>query len=42
MKDLKIAPCIIEHQLAHKVSVTLGAAYNRIKFIEQRRTMMQS
>jgi len=42
MKDLKIAPCIIEHQLAHKVSVTPGPAYNRTKFIEQRRTMMQS
>jgi integrase len=38
---LNIDPHIIEHQLAHKVPDTLGAAYNRTKFIEQRRTMMQ-
>ena len=39
---LNIDPYIIEHQLAHKVPDTLGAAYNRTKFIEQRTTMMQS
>lgn len=39
---LNIDPAIIEHQLAHKVPDTLGAAYNRTKFIEQRKIMMQS
>ncbi len=39
---LNIDPNIIEHQLAHKVPDTLGAAYNRTKFIEQRTTMMQA
>ena len=39
---LNIDPHIIEHQLAHKVSDTLGAAYNRTKFIDQRKIMMQS
>lgn len=34
-------PHVIEHQLAHKVPDALGAAYNRTKFIEQRREMMQ-
>lgn len=38
---LGIDPYIIEHQLAHKVPDALGNAYNRTKFIEQRRTMMQ-
>jgi len=38
---LNIDPHIIEHQLAHKVPDTLGAAYNRTKFIEQRKAMMQ-
>lgn len=38
---LNIDPCIIEHQLAHKVPDALGAAYNRTKFIEQRTSMMQ-
>lgn len=38
---LNIDPYIIEHQLAHKVPDALGAAYNRTKFIEQRKTMMQ-
>lgn len=38
---LKIDPHIIEHQLAHKVPDALGAAYNRTKFIEQRKSMMQ-
>lgn len=39
---LNIDPAIIEHQLAHKVPDSLGSAYNRTKFIEQRKIMMQS
>lgn len=38
---LNIDPSIIEHQLAHKVPDALGEAYNRTKFIEQRKVMMQ-
>ncbi len=38
---LNIDPHIIEHQLAHTVPDTLGSAYNRTRFIEQRKTMMQ-
>ena len=38
---LNIDPHIIEHQLAHKVPDALGAAYNRTKFLEQRKVMMQ-
>ena len=38
---LSIDPYVIEHQLAHKVPDALGAAYNRTKFIEQRKVMMQ-
>ena len=38
---MDIDPHVIEHQLAHKVPDALGAAYNRTKFIEQRRAMMQ-
>ena len=38
---LGIDPHIIEHQLAHKVPDALGAAYNRTRFIEQRKEMMQ-
>lgn len=38
---LGIDPFVIEHQLAHKVPDALGAAYNRTKFIEQRKIMMQ-
>ena len=38
---LDFAPEIIEHQLAHKVADALGSAYNRTKFIDQRKTMMQ-
>lgn len=38
---LNIDPHVIEHQLAHKVPDALGAAYNRTKFIEQRKAMMQ-
>lgn len=39
---LNIDPAIIEHQLAHKVPDALGQAYNRTKFLEQRKEMMQS
>ena len=34
-------PEVIEHQLAHKVSDTLGTAYNRTKYLAQRKEMMQ-
>ena len=33
---------VIEHQLAHKVSDPLGTAYNRTKFIDDRRRMMSA
>lgn len=39
---LNIDPAIIEHQLAHKVPDALGSAYNRTKFIVQRKMMMQT
>ena len=39
---LGLDPNIIEHQLAHKVAGSLGAAYNRTKFLEQRKAMMQA
>jgi integrase len=39
---LAIDPHIIEHQLAHKVPDALGSAYNRTKFIAQRKAMMQA
>ncbi|MCH4248171.1 MAG: integrase arm-type DNA-binding domain-containing protein [Acinetobacter populi] len=32
---------VIEHQLAHAVPDSLGTAYNRTKFLKQRREMMQ-
>lgn len=38
---LNIDPHIIEHQLAHTVPDNLGGAYNRTKFIAQRKIMMQ-
>jgi integrase len=38
---LNVDPHIIEHQLAHTVPDNLGSAYNRTKFIEQRKVMMQ-
>lgn len=38
---LNIDPHIIEHQLAHTVPDNLGGAYNRTKFIEPRKAMMQ-
>lgn len=39
---LNYDPVIIEHQLAHKVPDALGRAYNRTKFLEQRKEMMQA
>lgn len=40
-EDLGFRPEVIEHQLAHAVPDALGRAYNRTKFIEERRRMMQ-
>ena len=37
---LGFAPEVIEHQLAHRVPDVLGAAYNRTKFLAERRRMM--
>lgn len=39
---LGVADSIIEAQLAHSVKDSLGRAYNRTEFVEQRRTMMQA
>lgn len=41
-QDLGFAPEVIEHQLAHRVPDALGAAYNRTKFLKDRRIMLQS
>lgn len=41
-EELHQQPEIIEHQLAHSVSDSLGTAYNRTKFIKERRIMMQA
>ena len=41
-EELEQKPEVIEHQLAHAVPDTLGKAYNRTKFIKERRMMMQS
>ncbi len=38
---LGLDPNVIEHQLTHSVPDALGTAYNRTKFILQRREMMQ-
>ncbi len=38
---LNFASAVIEHQLAHAVPDKLGTAYNRTKFINDRRRMMQ-
>lgn len=40
-EELHIKPEVIEHQLAHKVPDALGTAYNRTKFLKDRRAMMQ-
>lgn len=39
---LKFPPEVIEHQLAHAVPDVLGEAYNRTKFLEERKQMMQA
>ena len=41
-QELGIPPEVIEHQLAHRVPDALGAAYNRTRFLVQRREMMQA
>lgn len=41
-EELNYRPEIIEHQLAHSVSDALGTAYNRTKFVKDRRGMMQA
>lgn len=40
-EELEQKPEVIEHQLAHRVPDNLGGAYNRTKFIKERRAMMQ-
>ena len=40
-EELHQKPEVIEHQLAHKVPDSLGSAYNRTKFLKERRAMMQ-
>lgn len=40
-EELGQKPEVIEHQLAHAVSDTLGTAYNRTKFLKERKVMMQ-
>ncbi len=40
-EELGQKPEVIEHQLAHAVGDSLGTAYNRTKFIKERRMMMQ-
>jgi integrase len=40
-EQLHFPVAVIEHQLAHKVADPLGTAYNRTKFLKERRAMMQ-
>ncbi|QQJ96425.1 integrase arm-type DNA-binding domain-containing protein [Burkholderia ambifaria] len=40
-EELEQKPEVIEHQLAHAVPDALGSAYNRTKFLKERRLMMQ-
>jgi integrase len=40
-EQLHVKPEVIEHQLAHRVPDALGTAYNRTKFLKERRAMMQ-
>jgi integrase len=40
-EELEQKPEVIEHQLAHAVPDNLGGAYNRTRFIKDRRAMMQ-
>lgn len=39
-EEIGIRPEVIEHQLAHRVPDALGTAYNRTKFLKERRAMM--
>lgn len=39
---LGVVESVIEAQLAHSVKDSLGRAYNRTEFMDQRRTMMQA
>jgi len=41
-EQLGFPPEVIEHQLAHCVPDRLGTAYNRTRFLEQWRVMMQT
>lgn len=41
-EELRFDPVVIEHQLAHSVPDALGTAYNRTKFLKERRLMMQT
>ncbi|GHU29393.1 integrase [Betaproteobacteria bacterium] len=41
-EELEFPPEWIEHQLAHSVPDALGTAYNRTKYLKQRREMMQA
>ena len=41
-EKLRFPESVIEHQLAHSVPDALGTAYNRTKFYDDRRLMMQS
>jgi integrase len=40
-EELGVAPEAIEHQLAHRVPDALGTAYNRTKYLKDRKAMMQ-
>ena len=40
-EELHIEPAVIEHQLAHAVPDALGSAYNRTKFLKERKAMLQ-
>ncbi|MDE2259358.1 MAG: site-specific integrase [Betaproteobacteria bacterium] len=39
---LRLDPAIIDHQLSHNVPDALGISYNRTKFIDDRKVMMQT
>jgi integrase len=41
-ETLGFDPLVIEHQLGHRVPDALGTAYNRTKYLPQRKAMMQN
>jgi integrase len=41
-EELHFPAEVIEHQLAHSVPDALGRAYNRTRFLKERREMMQA